>query len=380
MKDFIGIFDSGIGGLTVYNTIKEKFPNENIVYLADTKNCPYGIKTLEEGKQFLKKSNIKPHGTNKINEAAREEARAQIRAEQQRNEKLTKIREDINTTVNQLYELGLISEADMCMSYYPLTSATEDITKAENIINFIKKTIENNDKYVAKTKIARWEIYNEYLKDSTGSVDFRDAKNYAFDLQEEIKEDAIGQYLINRNIVDGYPESAKLFSEPELLENIMTQVGKNKDLATKILCKYENYKNLPIKENSSILNILKIFNFDNAADKIALKYIIENDYILQDTSIIVKRGNVLQERTICDTAKQELFEKYNFPNSIPYFEKFELALPLDAPFRNAPGVKKFSIDSRTQIMEIKISGHDDRLVSENGDYRFNKFDPLGYHS
>ena len=48
MKDFIGIFDSGIGGLTVYNTIKNKFPNENIVYLADTKNCPYGIKTLEE--------------------------------------------------------------------------------------------------------------------------------------------------------------------------------------------------------------------------------------------------------------------------------------------------------------------------------------------
>ncbi len=48
MKNFIGIFDSGIGGLTVYNTIKEKFPNENIVYLADTKNCPYGIKTLDE--------------------------------------------------------------------------------------------------------------------------------------------------------------------------------------------------------------------------------------------------------------------------------------------------------------------------------------------
>lgn len=48
MKNFIGIFDSGIGGLTVYNTIKEKFPNENIVYLADTKNCPYGIKKLDE--------------------------------------------------------------------------------------------------------------------------------------------------------------------------------------------------------------------------------------------------------------------------------------------------------------------------------------------
>ncbi len=47
MKDFIGIFDSGIGGLTVYNIIKEYFPNENIVYLADTINCPYGTKSLD---------------------------------------------------------------------------------------------------------------------------------------------------------------------------------------------------------------------------------------------------------------------------------------------------------------------------------------------
>ncbi len=48
MKDFIAVFDSGIGGLTVYNTLKEKFPMENIVYLADTLNCPYGTKSLEE--------------------------------------------------------------------------------------------------------------------------------------------------------------------------------------------------------------------------------------------------------------------------------------------------------------------------------------------
>lgn len=48
MKDFIAIFDSGIGGLTVYNTIKKIFPHENIVYLADTANCPYGVKTLQQ--------------------------------------------------------------------------------------------------------------------------------------------------------------------------------------------------------------------------------------------------------------------------------------------------------------------------------------------
>lgn len=48
MDNFVAIFDSGIGGLTVYSKIKELLPNENIVYLADTANCPYGIKTIEE--------------------------------------------------------------------------------------------------------------------------------------------------------------------------------------------------------------------------------------------------------------------------------------------------------------------------------------------
>ena len=34
----IGIFDSGIGGLTVAFAIKEKLPNENIIYFGDTKH------------------------------------------------------------------------------------------------------------------------------------------------------------------------------------------------------------------------------------------------------------------------------------------------------------------------------------------------------
>ncbi len=52
MNDFIGIFDSGIGGLSVYDTIHKELPNENIVYLADEANCPYGIKTKEEVRQI----------------------------------------------------------------------------------------------------------------------------------------------------------------------------------------------------------------------------------------------------------------------------------------------------------------------------------------
>ena len=48
----IGIFDSGVGGLTVLSEIKKQLPNENLIYLGDTKNFPYGSKKKEEIIQF----------------------------------------------------------------------------------------------------------------------------------------------------------------------------------------------------------------------------------------------------------------------------------------------------------------------------------------
>lgn len=43
----IGIFDSGFGGLTVMNAVKECMPNEDIIYFGDTANLPYGNKSAE---------------------------------------------------------------------------------------------------------------------------------------------------------------------------------------------------------------------------------------------------------------------------------------------------------------------------------------------
>ena len=43
-KDFIGVFDSGYGGVTILKELKKLLPNENFVYLGDTKNAPYGNK------------------------------------------------------------------------------------------------------------------------------------------------------------------------------------------------------------------------------------------------------------------------------------------------------------------------------------------------
>jgi glutamate racemase len=41
----IGVFDSGVGGLTVLKAIREEMPNENLVYLGDTARLPYGTKS-----------------------------------------------------------------------------------------------------------------------------------------------------------------------------------------------------------------------------------------------------------------------------------------------------------------------------------------------
>lgn len=48
MNKYIGIFDSGVGGLTAVKEIMNSLPNENIIYFGDTKNLPYGDHTKEE--------------------------------------------------------------------------------------------------------------------------------------------------------------------------------------------------------------------------------------------------------------------------------------------------------------------------------------------
>ena len=41
----IGIFDSGVGGLTVYRAIERRLPNESLIYLGDTARIPYGVRS-----------------------------------------------------------------------------------------------------------------------------------------------------------------------------------------------------------------------------------------------------------------------------------------------------------------------------------------------
>jgi len=52
MKNTIGIFDSGIGGLTVANAISKRLPKESLIYFGDTAHLPYGDKSESLIKTF----------------------------------------------------------------------------------------------------------------------------------------------------------------------------------------------------------------------------------------------------------------------------------------------------------------------------------------
>jgi glutamate racemase len=51
----IGIFDSGVGGLTVAHAIKQILPGENLVYFGDTAHLPYGDKSAESIRYYSRK-------------------------------------------------------------------------------------------------------------------------------------------------------------------------------------------------------------------------------------------------------------------------------------------------------------------------------------
>src|SRR3972149_4622764 len=48
----IGVFDSGVGGLSVLGEIRRQLPAEKLIYLADQAHMPYGPRTLEEVRFF----------------------------------------------------------------------------------------------------------------------------------------------------------------------------------------------------------------------------------------------------------------------------------------------------------------------------------------
>ncbi len=47
----IGVFDSGVGGISILREIRKQLPAEDLIYFADSAHCPYGIKPVDEIRQ-----------------------------------------------------------------------------------------------------------------------------------------------------------------------------------------------------------------------------------------------------------------------------------------------------------------------------------------
>ncbi|MBK8304450.1 MAG: glutamate racemase [Chloracidobacterium sp.] len=54
----IGIFDSGVGGLTVYRALHDRLPNEHFIYLGDTARVPYGTKSMATVERYAIENSV----------------------------------------------------------------------------------------------------------------------------------------------------------------------------------------------------------------------------------------------------------------------------------------------------------------------------------
>ena len=54
----IGVFDSGVGGLTVARAILDQLPREQVLYVGDTLHSPYGPKPIAEVRAYARTSAI----------------------------------------------------------------------------------------------------------------------------------------------------------------------------------------------------------------------------------------------------------------------------------------------------------------------------------
>src|SRR4029079_14409412 len=54
--DAIGVFDSGVGGLTVVAALRRRLPRESILYLGDTARLPYGSKSPETVTRYTRRN------------------------------------------------------------------------------------------------------------------------------------------------------------------------------------------------------------------------------------------------------------------------------------------------------------------------------------
>ena len=325
---------------------------------------------MDEGLKFIETQDLRPHGTERLNAIEQQKAAQKFRLEQQKVNELNSKKAKFDEMIDVLYSNNLNNIAVTSSHYRPSSLEAKDIENSEYLIKLITGYVKDGkitNKQKLESEITYWDSYNEYVATGKSSQILKMAENFAADKDGNIDKLKAGQYIVNTEIIQTYPNCLDFVKEPEVVTQIMNRTFSGNDAAVKYLCKFDDYTNMAANDKTYISKLTDMFNVKDTVEKFLLKYIVENDYVKKNTTSA--------------NAKKSIMEQYKFPNCLEYFKAFEDALPSFATATGTSGIKKVGTNNKAleYKWELKIKGHDDRLFSVDDNYYFDIFSNRGLH-
>lgn len=344
--------------------------------------------SLDDLKHLMLKEDLSPRGTKKLNDLERKKIAEAMKLEQRKLFELSSKQDEFDAVINILYEQDMQSLASSCLKYRPLTLAPREIERAQYIIDVVNDVVSSAkgrpiNKAKIEASITRWDTFNFYRESDLEAPIYQRALVFAKRADGSIDVDRAGQYIINSELVETYPQSKSFAQHPEVLEKIMERVS-SKDKAIEYLFKFDDYTTLPASDKTKLTILNDIFDSNDPIQKQLFKYVVEGDYASSETKILTRlndKGDEVVESTFHPNAKRQIIEKYKYPLCLEYLQAFEEALTTIAPTRGASGIKLTGSNNKAiqYKIEVKIKGHDDRLFSSQNNYIFDIFSPKGMH-
>ena len=226
-KQYIGIFDSGIGGVTVLKEILKVLPNEDYIYYSDSKNNPYGDKTDEEIFNICDKI-VKDFISKKCKAIVIACNTASAKAAKQLREKYT---EQIIIAIEPAYKMV----HDYAYNEATLIMATKGTIESEKFHQLYEK-YDNHQTYLLACKgladiieEGNKEKINKYLNQNISQYKGKVNNVVLGCTHYPLIEKQIKQILGNVKFFNGAPNLAKhlkdVLEEKELI-NIYNKIGK----------------------------------------------------------------------------------------------------------------------------------------------------------
>lgn len=348
-----------------------------------------GKKTIKEGLSEIQTNDLRPKEIEKLNEIEKQKAAELYKAEQKKNFELNTLKNRFDDAINLLYMNNMNNIANTCSKYSPKNLEESGVQNAEFVMGMIENTFKDkNDTDINKGKlesnIIRWDTFNYYKNNEPQNPVYKNAMNFAKEPDGKTNIDNAGKYIINTEIVQNYPDSLEFVKNPSVLTKIMEKTEGNTEAAVDYLCKFDEYQDLSASEKTFISKILNIFDLKDSVDKVILRHIVENEYVKNDTIVstnLYDSGSESVTSSISSSAKQQILSKYKYPLCLEFMQDFEEALTSFAASRGSSGIKKTGRNNKAieYKMELKITGHNDRLFSSKNDFCFDIFSEKGIH-